>query len=61
MPNIQNKSGIGWVGPVPFWIENKKLEKKILKSVMIIYFGVLNTVKILSQNCSLLVSRHYMY
>ena len=26
IPNIQKKVGSGWVGPGPFWIENRKLE-----------------------------------
>ena len=61
--NIQNKFGTGWVDPGPFWIENGKLKKtlKKLKSIMIIDFRVINAVKILSQNCTLLVFRHYMY
>ena len=36
-----------WVGPGPFWIENRKLENKTeKKSLMIIYFWV-----ILSKYC----------
>ena len=58
IPNIQNKFRSGWVGARPLQIENWKTEIKIK---MIVYFWVLNTVKILSQNCTLLISRHYMY
>ena len=36
IPNIQITFGSRWVGPVPFWIENEKLENH--KKMMIIGF-----------------------
>ena len=47
------------MGPGPFWIENKKLKNPPKIKIFDDYLFVGNTVKILSQNCTLLVSRHY--
>ena len=54
--NYPKKSGSGWVGPGPIWMENWKKNPQNIK-IFDDYLFLGDTVKVMSQNCTLHVAK----